>query len=80
MTLTSATWIILLLWTLCVLICHRHLQTVAGLKVIDHLHRLMVCTLAGHLPHPTGKGVLLISLTICVASILRLRMIWMITA
>ena len=48
--------------------------------VIDHLHRLMVCILAGHLPHPTGKVVLHTSQTICVVSTQHLRTIWMITA
>ena len=58
MPLRSATWIALLLWTLCGLICHRHHLTVAGLMVIDHLHRLMGCIqVVHHLPHPMGKAV-----------------------
>ena len=80
MMLTSATWIVLLLWTLCVQICHRHLQTVAELMVIGHLHHLMGCTLADHHLHPTGKVALPTSRTICVVSTLHLKMIWMTTA
>ena len=58
---------------------HGLRQTVAALMVIVH-RLLMVCALADrHLRHHKGKAVLLISRTICVASILHLRMTWMIT-
>ena len=57
MKLWPVTWIVSLLWTLCVQTCHRHLQTVAGLMVIGHRHRLMVCAQTDrHLPPPHGKG------------------------
>ena len=74
-TFTSATWIVLLLWTLCVQTCRRHHQTVAVLMVIGHRHRLMVCGLTGR-HRPTGKVVLPTSRTICVALILHRKMIW----
>ena len=74
-TFTSATWIVLLLWTLCVQTCRRHHQTVAVLMVIGHRHRLMVCGLTGR-HRPTGKVVLPTSRTICVALILHQKMTW----
>jgi hypothetical protein len=60
---------------------HRHHLIAAGLMVIGHLLHLKVCALAvRHLPHPTGRVVLPISRTICAASILHRKMIWMTTA
>jgi hypothetical protein len=81
LTLPSKIRIVSLLWTLCILIFLLHHQTVAGLMVIVHLHRLMVCIPMGHhLPHLMGKCVLITSLIICVDSILHRKMIWMTTA
>ena len=50
MKYTSKTWIALLSWTLCVLICHLHHLIVAGLMVIGHLLHLKACALAGRRP------------------------------
>ena len=76
-TFTSATWIVLLLWTLCVQTCRRHHQTVAVLMFIGHLHRLMACILTGrHLHHLTEKVVLLTRRTTCVALTLHRKMTW----
>jgi hypothetical protein len=61
--------------------CHLRHRTVAGLMVIDHLHRLMGCIqVVHHLPHPMGKAILPTNQIICVASTPHLRTTWMIMA
>ncbi|MBR1499519.1 MAG: hypothetical protein IJ615_07845 [Bacteroidaceae bacterium] len=74
----KVTWKMSWYLTLCVQKCH--LQTVAGLMDIGHLHLLMASTLAGRHLHLMEKVILSTSRTTCVVSILHLKMTWMITA